>query len=214
VTHPPASPSDRALLILFGVIVATAFVAAIDAYSLSIWALEVAPIALVLPLLWFSRTWMRFTPLVYGLIAAHCLILIIGAHWSYEHVPMADWVNHALGWKRNNYDRLGHFAQGFVPALVVREVLIRRTELTSRRLIALLALFVAMGASAIYEIIEMLLALSGSGATRVDNQGDIWDPEWDMFFCLCGAATSLLVLSRTQDRQIAVAEGSAPVSGG
>ena len=90
--------------------------------------------------------------------------------------------------------------------MAAREVLIRRTELTSRRLIAILALFVAMGASAIYEIVEMLLAMTGGGATEVDNQGDIWDPEWDMFFCLCGALTSLTLLRRTHDRQIAACD--------
>ena len=209
--HSRHNISDRSLLLLFGVIVGTALVAAIDAYSLSIWALEVAPIAIVLPVLWFSRTWMRFTPLLYGLIAAHCLILIVGAHWSYEHVPIGDWLNHALGWKRNNYDRLGHFAQGFVPALAAREVFIRRTELTSRRLVTFLALFVAMGASAIYEIVEMLLALTGGGASKVDNQGDIWDPEWDMFFCLCGALMSLTLLRGIHDRQIAACDDD-PVS--
>ena len=90
--------------------------------------------------------------------------------------------------------------------MAAREVLIRRTELTSRRLIAILALFVAMGASAIYEIVEMLLAMTGGGATEVDNQGDIWDPEWDMFFCLCGAIASLTLLRGTHDRQIAACD--------
>ena len=199
---PAASPSDRSLCLLGLAVTLAAAVAAIGARSVGVWALEVLPVAIVLPVLWCTRNRLRFTPLVYGLIALHCLVLIIGAHWTYEHVPVGDWLNEALGWKRNNYDRLGHFAQGFVPAIVIREVLLRRTELTSRRLVAVLALFIAMGASAIYEVIEMLLAVTGSAAGRVDAQGDIWDPEWDMFFCLCGATASLVMLSRVHDRWI------------
>ena len=196
------SPSDRSLGTLGLAIVLAAAVAAIGCQSLGVWALEVSPVAIVLPILWFTRDRLRFTSLVYGMIAAHCLVLIAGAHWTYEHAPPGDWLNGALGWKRNNYDRLGHFAQGFVPAIVIREVLLRRTELSSRRLVAVLALFVAMGASAIYEVIEMLLAVTGSAAGKVDAQGDIWDPEWDMFFCLCGATASLVLVSRAHDRWI------------
>ncbi len=198
--------SDQGLLALFGTIVAAALLAGVGARSTSVWALEVIPVAIVLPLLWCTRRWMRFTRLVYALVAAHCLILIVGAHWTYEHVPAGDWLNEALGWQRNDYDRLGHFAQGFVPALAVREILIRRTELTSRRLITVLALFATLGASALYEIVEMVLALTGGAGARVDSQGDIWDPEWDMFFCLCGALTSLLLLGRVHDRRIAAIE--------
>ncbi len=156
-------------------------------------------------MLWRSRTWLRFTPLVYWLIAAHCLVLIIGSHWTYEHVPLGDWVNRPLHWKRNNYDRLGHFVQGFVPVLVAREILIRRVEVTSARVVVVLAILVTMGASAIYEIVEMVLAVTGSAGAKVDAQGDVWDPEWDMLSCLVGAVTSLLALSRIHDRQISIA---------
>jgi putative membrane protein len=198
--------SDRTLRTLLAAIVVVALLAAIGARDLGIWALEVVPIAIVVPVLWCTRRWLRFTPLLYGLIAAHCLVLIIGAHWTYEHVPAGNWLNDALGWQRNDYDRLGHFAQGFVPVLAVREILIRRTELSSRRVVVLLALFVTMGASALYEIVEMLLAVTGGAAARVDSQGDIWDPEWDMFFCFLGAVTSLTLLGRVHDRQIARVE--------
>ncbi len=206
----PSEMSDRSMVRLFLAIAVAAGAASIHSVSTSVWALEVIPVAIVLPLLWFTRRWMRFTPLLYWLIAGHCMILIIGSHWTYEHVPLGEWINHQLGWKRNNYDRLGHFTQGFVPALAVREILIRRTELTKRRMIGLLSVFVTMGASAIYELVEMFLSLSGGGyaATHVDDQGDIWDPEWDMFFCLCGSLTALALMSRLHDRRIAAADGT------
>ena len=172
-SSPAGGPSDRTLCALGLAITIAAGVAAIGSRSLGVWALEVIPVAIVLPVLWCTRNRLRFTPLVYGLIAVHCLVLIVGAHWTYEHVPLGEWLNDALGWKRNNYDRVGHFAQGFVPVIVIREVSLRRTELTSRRLVALLALFVAMGASAIYEVIEMLLAVPGRAAGRVDAQRGI-----------------------------------------
>ena len=172
-SSPAGGPSDRTLCALGLAITIAAGVAAIGSRSLGVWALEVIPVAIVLPVLRCTRNRLRFTPLVYGLIAVHCLVLIVGAHWTYEHVPLGEWLNDALGWKRNNYDRVGHFAQGFVPVIVIREVSLRRTELTSRRLVALLALFVAMGASAIYEVIEMLLAVTGSAAGRVDAQRGI-----------------------------------------
>jgi putative membrane protein len=205
--------SDHGLLALFAAIVAAALVAGLGARSTSVWALEVVPVAIVLPLLWWTRHWMRFTRLVYALIAVHCLVLIVGAHWTYEHVPLGNWLNDALGWHRNDYDRFGHFVQGFVPALAVREILIRRTELTSRRLITVLALFATLGASAMYEIVEMVLALTGGAGARVDSQGDIWDPVWDMFFCLCGALSSLLLLGRVHDHAITSLEPSPVVVG-
>ncbi len=179
-------------------------VSAIKPYEWSTWTLEVLPILLALPLLWFTRGRIRFTRLVYCLIALHCVVLMVGAHWSYEKVPLGDWVNHRLGWKRNDYDRIGHFFQGFVPALVAREFLIRKTELTSRKLIALLSICVAMAFSAIYELIEMFLALlsGGSAARHVDGQGDVWDPEWDMYFALVGSLCSQTLLWRAHDRQL------------
>jgi putative membrane protein len=198
--------SDHALRILFAAVIVAMAISAIDVQDgYGTWFLEVIPILVGLPLLYFTRHTLRFSPFVYYLIAAHCLVLMVGAHWSYEKVPLGEWLNHALGWKRNDYDRLGHFFQGLVPTLIAREVLIRKAEIRSKLFVALLALCVAMAFSAVYELIEMFLSLAGGGAAAraVDSQGDVWDPEWDMFFCLLGSLTSLAFLARFQDRQLA-----------
>ena len=184
-----------ALLVLSGI-------APKDRYT---WILEVAPAIAAAVIL--AATYRRFplTPLAYRLIFLHACILMAGGHYTYAEVPLGFWVRDLLGLGRNHYDRLGHFAQGFVPAIVAREILIRRTPLKSGGWTFFLVTCVCLAISAFYEFIEWWTALaSGSAAEAfLGTQGDVWDTQWDMFVCLIGALVAQLTLSRVHDRQIA-----------
>jgi putative membrane protein len=145
------------------------------------------------------------TPLAYRLIFVHALILMVGGHYTYAEVPLGDRVADALGLTRNPYDRLGHFAQGFVPAIVVRELLIRRSPLRPGKRLVFLVLCVCLAISAAYELFEWWTAVIGgeSADAFLGTQGDQWDTQWDLFMALAGAATAQALLSRRHDRQIA-----------
>ena len=168
------------------------------------WWLEVAPILIAVPILVLTARRFPLTPLAYRLIFVHALILMLGGHYTYAEVPAGAWMEDVLGLARNPYDRLGHFAQGFVPAIVVREVLIRRSPLRPGKWLTLLVLAVCLAISALYELVEWWAALIGgeSADAFLGTQGDQWDTQWDMFVALLGAVTALLVLSRPHDRQI------------
>ena len=168
------------------------------------WLLEVAPVLGVLPLLWFTRRSHPFTPLLYWLVLAHCVVLIIGGAYTYARVPLGFALQDVLHLARNPYDRIGHFMQGFVPAMAAREILLRGKHVRPGRMLALLSLCVVMTVSSCYELIEWLVAvLIGQGADEfLGTQGDVWDTQWDMFMALVGGSASLLVLSRWQDRQL------------
>lgn len=177
----------------------------ISPYDRGTWLLEVAPVLIALPVM--AWTWRRFplTPLLYGLIAAHALVLILGGTYTYARVPLGDWVQHALHLGRNPYDKLGHFMQGLVPALVAREILLRARYVKSPRMAAFLSVCVALAISAFYELIEWWTALAlGGGATDfLGTQGDPWDTQSDMFLALIGATLGVAALARWQDGQIA-----------
>jgi putative membrane protein len=177
------------------------------------WLLEIAPILIATPILVVTARRFPLTPLAYRLIFVHALILIVGGHYTYAEVPAGFWMERALGLARNPYDRLGHFAQGFVPAIVVREVLIRRSPLEPGKWLTFLALCVCLAISALYELVEWWATLiGGEGAEAfLGTQGDQWDTQWDMFLALVGAATALLVLARRHDRQIARVEETSHV---
>jgi len=168
------------------------------------WFLEVAPILIAVPVL--VATYRRFplTPLAYRLIFLHALILMVGGHYTYAEVPLGFWVQRALGLARNHYDRLGHFAQGFVPALLAREILIRRSPLRPGKWLFFLVTCVCLAISACYEFVEWWTAVTtGDSATAfLGTQGDPWDTQWDMFMALVGSLTAQLTLSRVQDRQL------------
>jgi putative membrane protein len=193
---------EPAILLAVGVVALV--VSAIGAKSLGTWFLEVlaAHIAGVI----LVATYRRFplTPLAYRLILIQALILMIGGHWTYAEVPAGDWVRDALGLDRNPYDRLGHFAQGFVPAIVAREILLRRTPLRPGGWLSALVWCVVMAVSATWELFEWLSAVVGGSAADdfLGTQGDVWDTQWDMFMAAIGAIVSLLVLSRLHDRQL------------
>ncbi len=169
------------------------------------WWLEVFPVLIAAPVL--IATFARFplTPLAYTLIALHALILILGGHYTYAQVPLGFWAQDWLGLTRNHYDRLGHFAQGFVPAIVAREVLLRTSPLRPGRWLFFLVTATCLAISACYELIEWWAALAGgqSADAFLGTQGDVWDTQWDMFLALIGALTAQLTLSRAHDRALA-----------
>jgi putative membrane protein len=169
------------------------------------WWLEVAPILIAVPILAATARRFPLTPLAYRLIFVHALVLMLGAHYTYAEVPVGFWMKRALGLARNPYDRIGHLVQGFVPAIVVREVLIRCSPVKAGPWSTFLVLSVCLAISALYELVEWWAALiGGEGADAfLGTQGDQWDTQWDMFLALLGAATALLFLSRLHDRQIA-----------
>jgi putative membrane protein len=169
------------------------------------WWMEVAPVLIALPLLLATRRAFPFTALAYALICIHGLILILGGVYTYAHVPAGFWVQEWLGLERNPYDRLGHLAQGFIPAIVAREILVRRFALVPGKFLFFVTLCVCLSISAFYELIEWWSALViGQDADEfLGTQGDQWDTQWDMFLALVGAAVSLLLFSRWHDRQIA-----------
>ena len=170
------------------------------------WLMEVAPVLIALPLLAMTRERFPFTTLAYALIGVHGLILILGGAYTYAHVPAGLWVQEWLGLERNPYDRLGHFAQGFVPAIVAREILIRTFRLAPGKFLFFVATCICLAVSAFYELIEWWAALAlGQGAHEfLGTQGDEWDTQWDMFLALIGASTAQLLLARMHDRQIAM----------
>jgi putative membrane protein len=190
---------------LLAVVVVVFTVLAIDpAADRLTWLLENVPVMLAVPILVATRRRFPLTPLAYRLIAIHALILMVGGYYTYAEVPAGDWVRDALGLARNPYDRLGHFAQGFVPAILAREILLRTTRLERGGMLTFLTVCVCLAISATYELIEWWSALiAGEGAAAfLGTQGDQWDTQWDMFLALVGAGTSLALLSRVHDRQL------------
>jgi putative membrane protein len=175
-------------------------------YDRLTWLLEVAPVLIALPLLAVTRNRYPLTTLLYVLIFAHALVLILGGAYTYARVPLGHWVQEAFSLSRNPYDKLGHFMQGFVPAMIAREILLRGNHVQGRRMTAFLCVCVALAISAAYELIEWWSALAlGQGADEfLGTQGDPWDTQSDMFMALIGAVTALFTLSRRHDRQLAM----------
>jgi putative membrane protein len=169
------------------------------------WLMEVAPVFLAAPILVGTYTRFPLTPLVYRLLFAHAVILMVGGHYSYAEVPLGFWMQRALGLARNDYDRIGHLAQGFVPAILAREVLLRRSVLSRGGWLFFLVTSVCLAFSAFYELVEWWAGLAmGEGASRfLGTQGDPWDTQADMFSALMGAVAAQLVLGRLHDRQLA-----------
>ncbi|MFJ2886974.1 DUF2238 domain-containing protein [Streptomyces sp. NPDC087305] len=169
------------------------------------WFLETVWVFVGLPAI--VLTWRRFplTGLLCCLLAVHALVLAVGGHYTYSEVPAGDWVRDTFGLSRNPYDRLGHLMQGFVPAVLVREVLTRTSPLRGSRWLAPLTVCACLAFSALFELFEWAAAvIGGHGADAfLATQGDVWDTQWDMFCALIGATVSVLVLSRVHDRQLA-----------
>ena len=169
------------------------------------WFLETVPAMLGIPLLLVVYPRFRFTTLVYALIVMHASILMVGGHYTYAQVPLFNWLKENVAFLvRNDFDRVGHFAQGFVPALIAREVLLRRSPLTRGGWLVFTVLSFCLALSAAYELLEWAVAeASGSQAVAfLATQGDVWDTQWDMLTALIGAIAGLMLLSRWHDRQL------------
>jgi len=168
------------------------------------WILEVAPAVIGLVVLLATRKNFPLTGLVYSLILVHCIILMVGAHYTYAEVPLFDWIQDVFGQARNNYDKLGHFAQGFIPAMVAREVLIRKDVITGRAWLNFLVVCFCLALSAAYELIEWAVVemTGGSAEAFLGTQGYIWDTQSDMAFALTGAIAALVLLGKLHDRQL------------
>ncbi len=168
------------------------------------WLLEVLPAVIGLVILVLTRQGFPLTPLVYILILIHCIILMVGGHYTYAEVPAGDWVSNFFGWQRNNYDKLGHLAQGFVPAIIAREIFIRKEVVNGKWWRNFLICCFCLAFSALYELLEWWTALlSGAGAEAfLGTQGYQWDTQSDMLLALLGAILALITLSRLHDRQL------------
>jgi putative membrane protein len=203
------SAARRVLAAVMVVWIVALIVSGIAPHDRVTWLLEVAPVLITMPLLLATRAKFPFTTLAYVLICVHGLVLMLGAAYTYAQVPAGYWVQEWLGLERNPYDRFGHFAQGFIPAIVAREILIRTFRLAPGGFLFFVAVCIALALSAFYEMIEWWTALAlGQGADHfLGTQGDEWDTQWDMFLALVGAASSQLLLSRVHDRQIQALRG-------
>ncbi|XOV90311.1 MAG: DUF2238 domain-containing protein [Pseudomonadota bacterium] len=168
------------------------------------WALEVAPAVIGLILIALTRRRFPLTPLLYGLILVHCVILMVGGHYTYAEVPLFDWIAEVFDQGRNNYDKVGHFAQGFVPVILARELLIRLAVVNGRGWMHFLAISCCLAFSAFYELIEWLVAILSDEAADafLGTQGYVWDTQSDMAFALIGAIAGVLLLARLHDQQL------------
>lgn len=169
------------------------------------WWMEVAPVLIGAPLLVATGKAFPLTALLYRLLFLHALILILGGHYTYAQVPLGFWLQDLLDFARNPYDRIGHLAQGFVPAILAREILLRRSPLAPGKWLFVLVTSVCLAFSAFYEMIEWWAAVLGGSAAEdfLGTQGDVWDTQWDMFLALVGAMAAQLLLARIHDRQLA-----------
>ncbi|MCU0756270.1 MAG: DUF2238 domain-containing protein [Xanthomonadales bacterium] len=199
-----ASVDTRSGRVLLGGVAAALFWSGIAPADRLTWLLEVIWVLVGVPILLATRRRYPLTRLLYGLIALHCLILIVGGRYTYAQVPLGFWVQDWFDFSRNHYDRLGHFAQGFVPAILARELLLRQTPLQPGGWLSYLCVAAALSFSAFFEMIEWWAALTWGGAADafLATQGDVWDTQWDMFMALIGACTALALLSRWHDRQL------------
>jgi putative membrane protein len=207
--RPFVLPDDRVMtrqgLVLYSAaLLASLALSALRPYEGSTWAMEVAPVVIVLPILWASHRRFPLSPLLYALIFAHALVLMLGGHYTYARVPLGDWMRDAFAFERNHYDRIGHFMQGLVPAIAARELLLRRTGLARGGWLFTVVTAVALAISALYELIEWGAAVAlGSGADEfLGTQGDPWDTQKDMAMAWLGAMAGQCLFSRWHDRQL------------
>ena len=207
VQAPRSTPSATEFAILIAVVVAALVWSGIDPTDRLTWLLEVVWVIAALPLLIATRRRFPLTRLLYWLIAIHCLILIYGGAWTYAQTPLGLWVQEALELSRNHYDRLGHFAQGFIPAILGRELLLRKTDLREGAWLFYLVTSACLAFSAFFEMLEWWAALvwGGEADAFLATQGDVWDTQWDMFLALCGAIAAQLLLGRWHARQLPAA---------
>jgi putative membrane protein len=196
--------SGRYLMALIAIFVVVLAWSTINPHDYFTWFLEVIPAILGVGILGAVYPWFRFTRLIYTLVLLHCIILIIGGHYTYAEVPLFNWIRDTFHHARNNYDKVGHFAQGFVPAMIAREVLLRKTPLKRGAWLYVIVVGVCLGISALYELFEWAVA-AGTGTAAdafLGSQGDPWDTQKDMATCMIGAAIAPLLLGRLHDSQL------------
>lgn len=177
---------------------------AINPYEYFTWVLEVSPAILGVLILMLTFKKFKFTNLVYVLIFFHCVILIIGGHYTYAEVPLFDWIQEAFDQSRNNYDKLGHFAQGFVPAMIARELLLRKQVVKSNSWLNFIIVSIVMAISATYEFVEWGVSImtEEGGDSFLGTQGYVWDTQSDILFATIGAITAIVLLSKYHDVQL------------
>jgi putative membrane protein len=198
---PPSAREPLALLCATGLVLVWS---GIEPHDRATWWLEVAPVLIGAPLAVWSFARFRLSPLLYRLLFLHAVILMVGGHYTYARVPVGFWVQDLLDLSRNHYDRLGHLAQGFVPAILAREILMRRSPLREGRWLPFVAVCICLAFSAFYEMLEWWAAvIGGDGAQSfLGTQGDVWDTQWDMFLALVGATSAVTFLAGVHDRSL------------
>ena len=192
-------PFHIGLLLIFFVVMIWSVINPKDLFT---WLLEVFPALIGLVVIIFTYNRFRMTNLVYFLVLVHAIILIVGGHYTYAEMPMFNWLRDTFHLDRNYYDRLGHFAQGFIPAIIVREILLRKAGLDRGKLLSFITISICLAISASYELVEWGVAeATGSAAEAfLGTQGDVWDTQWDMFMALWGATISLVSMSNLHDK--------------
>lgn len=201
----PLSRSDREPVLILLLALGGLIVSGVGPTDRLTWLLEVMPVIVAIPILAFTYRTFRLTRLAYWLILSHAAILMIGGHYTYAQVPLGFWMERVFDFTRNHYDRIGHFVQGFVPAILAREILLRRSPLVPGKWLTFLTICVCLAISVSYEFIEWWTAtIEGSEATAfLATQGDPWDTQWDMFFALVGAVVVQLLLASYHLRRLA-----------
>ena len=202
---PASAPRRKEPVVLLLAALAAVVVSGIGAKDGLTWLLEAFPVLLGAPILVATYRAFPLTPLLYRLLVLHGLILLLGAHYTYAEVPFGFWLQDLLDLTRNPYDRIGHFAQGFVPAILAREILLRRSPLVPGKWLFTMVISVCLAFSAFYELTEWWAAVIGGGAADafLGSQGDVWDTQWDMFTALIGAIVAQLTLGSAHDRELA-----------
>ncbi len=209
--------TSKPLLVSYSLIFVLVFIwSAINPFDRFTWFLEVLPAIIGFVLLAGTMKRFPFTPLLYTLILIHCVILMVGGHYTYAEVPLFDWIRDATGGDRNNYDKLGHFAQGFIPVMIAREITIRRQVFNSGAWRNFFIVCFCLAFSAFYELIEWWVAIgTGEGAEAfLGTQGYEWDTQSDMGYALLGAIVALLTLSKIHDRQLAILSSHSQLKAG
>jgi len=203
--------NQRTTILLMNAVLLTSLLvfSGLHPFDRTTWILEVFPIFIVLPILFVTYRRFPLTGLLYICIFLHAVVLMAGGAYSYARVPLGFWIAKVLRVTRNPYDKIGHFFQGFVPALAAREILIRGSRVRGRKMLAFIVVCIALAISATYELVEWASALSlGQGADEfLGTQGDPWDTQSDMFFALIGAVIALITVSRLHDRQMENIDG-------
>ncbi|OIR02842.1 inner membrane protein YjdF [mine drainage metagenome] len=197
--------SKRHFFLLLSAILVLSFIwSAFSPLSRLTWWLEIAPILIALPILIATHQRFEFTQLAYVLMLVHAIILLIGGHYTYAEVPLFNWLRDTFELSRNYYDRVGHFVQGFVPAIIAREILLRNSPLVRGRWLFFIVCSICLSISAAYEFIEWWVAVYEGGAADafLGTQGDVWDTQWDMFVALLGSIAAQCFLAKAHDKQL------------